>query len=248
MCFLHSWRNPAHEQAAADAVRARLRQAYVTASSGVLPQIKEFERFSTTVANAAVGPVIENYLGRLQNRLAEAGYRGELLVILSHGGVASVPEAVRLAAGTALSGPAGGVAAAVALGRDGRGARPDRLRHGRHLDGHRSGARRPARVVRRQDGGERAHRTARAGYRHAGCRRRIDRPDRPGWAACGGSGERRCRSGAGLLRPGRHRGDSDRREPGARLSRPGAIFSVAGGCWMWTRRPPLCQAVAEKLG
>jgi N-methylhydantoinase A len=119
ICFLHAWRNPAHEQAAADAVRARLQQAYVTASSDVLPQIKEFERFSTTVANAAVGPVIQNYLGRLQDRLGQAGYRGELLVILSHGGVASVPEAIRLAAGTALSGPAGGVAAAVALARGG---------------------------------------------------------------------------------------------------------------------------------
>jgi N-methylhydantoinase A len=119
VCFLHSWRNPAHEQAAAEAVRGRLQQAYVTASSDVLPQIKEFERFSTTVANAAVGPVIEHYLGRLQTRLGQAGYRGELLVILSHGGVASVPEAIRLAAGTALSGPAGGVAAAVALARAG---------------------------------------------------------------------------------------------------------------------------------
>ena len=119
ICFLHAWCNPAHEQHAADAVRARLQHAYVTASSDVLPQIKEFERFSTTVANAAVGPVIRNYLGRLQARLTESGYGGELLVILSHGGVASVTEATRLAAGTALSGPAGGVAAAVALARDG---------------------------------------------------------------------------------------------------------------------------------
>ncbi|HUB14012.1 MAG TPA: hydantoinase/oxoprolinase family protein [Acetobacteraceae bacterium] len=119
VCFLHAWRNPAHEHAAASAVRARLQHAYVTASSDVLPQIKEFERFSTTVANAAVGPVIRNYLERLGERLGQAGFRGELLVILSHGGVASVPEAIRLAAGTALSGPAGGVAAAVALARAG---------------------------------------------------------------------------------------------------------------------------------
>ncbi len=119
ICFLHSWRNPAHEQRAAAAVRARLQHAYVTTSSEVLPQIKEFERFSTTVANAAVGPVIETYLNRLQTRLAQSGYAGELLVILSHGGVASVAEATRLAAGTALSGPAGGVAAAVALAREG---------------------------------------------------------------------------------------------------------------------------------
>ncbi len=119
VCFLHSWQNPAHEQQAATAARARLQQAYVTTSSDVLPQIKEFERFSTTAANAAVGPVIRNYLNRLQDRLGSAGYRGELLVILSHGGVASVAETIRLAAGTALSGPAGGVAAAVELARQG---------------------------------------------------------------------------------------------------------------------------------
>ena len=119
ICFLHSWRNPEHERQAAAAVRARLQGAYVTTSFDVLPQIKEFERFSTTVANAAVGPVIQHYLGRLQSRLREAGYSGELLVILSHGGVASVAEAARLAAGTALSGPAGGVAACVALSRAG---------------------------------------------------------------------------------------------------------------------------------
>src|SRR6185437_8005363 len=119
ICFLHAWKNPAHEHAAAEAVRAALPGAYVTTSFDVLPQIKEFERFSTTVANAAVGPVIERYLNTLRGRLAEAGYDGELLVILSHGGVASVTEATRLAAGTALSGPAGGVAAAVALARDG---------------------------------------------------------------------------------------------------------------------------------
>ncbi|HEY4175166.1 MAG TPA: hydantoinase/oxoprolinase family protein, partial [Rhodopila sp.] len=119
ICFLHAWRNPVHEQQAAAAVRERLPDVYVTTSADVLPQIKEFERFSTTVANAAVGPVIQNYLGRLQSRLREAGYDGELLVILSHGGVASVEEATRLAAGTALSGPAGGVAASVALSRDG---------------------------------------------------------------------------------------------------------------------------------
>ena len=119
ICFLHAWRNPEHEQQAAAAVRARLQHAYVTTSSDVLPRIKEFERFSTTVANAAVGPVIDTYLHRLRDRLAEAGYLGELLVILSHGGVATVAEATRLAAGTALSGPAGGVAAAVALSREG---------------------------------------------------------------------------------------------------------------------------------
>jgi N-methylhydantoinase A len=119
ICLLHAWRNPVHEQRVAEVVRDRLPGVYVTASSDVLPQIKEFERFTTTVANAAVGPVIQNYLGRLRSRLHESGYDGELLVILSHGGVASADEAARLAAGTALSGPAGGVAAAVVLARQG---------------------------------------------------------------------------------------------------------------------------------
>lgn len=122
VCFLHSWRNPAHEQAAVAAARARLPDAFVTASSDVLPEIKEFERFSTTVANAMVGPLVRAYLERLQQRLREAGFAGPLFIMLSHGGVASVEEAVRLAAGTALSGPAGGVAALAALSRQGAGA------------------------------------------------------------------------------------------------------------------------------
>ena len=68
-----------------------------------------------------MGPVIDAYLNRLRALLTETGYRGELLIMLSHGGVASVTEATRLAAATALSGPAGGVAAAVALARAGVG-------------------------------------------------------------------------------------------------------------------------------
>ena len=121
VCFLHSWRNPSHERAAAEAARARLPNAFVTASHEVLPEIKEFERFGTAVANAAVGPVVRRYLQRLRARLEGAGFVGPLLVMLSHGGVASVEEAVRLAAGTALSGPAGGVAAALALAQQGAG-------------------------------------------------------------------------------------------------------------------------------
>jgi N-methylhydantoinase A len=121
ICLLHAWRDPAHERAAGAAVARALPGVYVTLSSEVLPQIKEFERFSTTVVNAAVGPIVGGYLARLETRLAEAGFQGPLFVILSHGGVAPVAEAVRLAAGTALSGPAGGVAAGLALARAGVG-------------------------------------------------------------------------------------------------------------------------------
>ena len=121
ICFLHSWRDDAHERAAADAVRRALPDVFVTTSSEVLPQIKEFERFSTACVNAYVGPIVSRYLARLRGRLADAGYKGSIFVILSHGGVAPVEEAARLAAGTALSGPAGGVAAGVALAQRGVG-------------------------------------------------------------------------------------------------------------------------------
>jgi N-methylhydantoinase A len=76
----------------------------------VFPQIKEFDRVSTTVVNAYVGPALSRYLTRLEQRLAEAGYRGPILIIQSHGGVAPIAESTRLAAGAVLSGPAGGVA------------------------------------------------------------------------------------------------------------------------------------------
>jgi N-methylhydantoinase A len=121
ICFLHSWAAPKHEHAAAEAVRAGLPGVFVTCSADVLPQIKEFERFSTTAVNAYVGPVVSRYLTRLEARLREAGYTQPVFVILSHGGMAPIAEAARLAVGTALSGPAGGVAAAVALAKRGMG-------------------------------------------------------------------------------------------------------------------------------
>jgi N-methylhydantoinase A len=110
VCFLHSWRDPRHEQIAAQAVRRVLQDAYVALSSEVLPKIKEFERFSTTVVNAYVGPRLARYLERLSERLRSAGYVGPVLIMQSHGGVMPIEEATRLAAGAVLSGPAGGVA------------------------------------------------------------------------------------------------------------------------------------------
>jgi N-methylhydantoinase A len=117
VCYLHGYRNPRHEQLTRAAVRRALPGVYVSLSSEVLPQIKEYERASTTVVNASVGPVLARYLARLGDRLRSAGYRGEVLVMQSHGGVVSIEEAVRLAAGAVLSGPAGGVAASRRCGR-----------------------------------------------------------------------------------------------------------------------------------
>ena len=80
----------------------------VSRSSDVLPQIKEYERVSTTVVNAYVGPTVRLYLNNLEQRLKQAD-QGEPGLILSHGGMAPVEEAARLAAGTVQSGPAGGI-------------------------------------------------------------------------------------------------------------------------------------------
>jgi N-methylhydantoinase A len=109
VCYLHAYRNPAHEIATVERLRRELPGVYVSRSSDVWPQIKEFERVSTTVVNSYVGPAVKHYLGNLERRLAEAGFAGSLFIILSHGGMAPVEEASRLAAGTVLSGPAGGI-------------------------------------------------------------------------------------------------------------------------------------------
>jgi len=117
VCYLHAWRDPAHERTTREALARALPDTYVSLSSEILPQIKEFERVSTTIINAYVGPVLSRYLDRLEARLGEAGYRGPTLIIQSHGGVAPIAEAGRLAAGGVLSGPAGGVAGSVYAAR-----------------------------------------------------------------------------------------------------------------------------------
>ena len=110
VCYLHAYRDPGHELETRRAIEAAIPDAHISLSSDVLPQIKEFERVSTTVVNAYVGPLIALYLGRLEAELHGAGFTGPLLIILSHGGVAPVDEAIRNAAATVLSGPAGGLA------------------------------------------------------------------------------------------------------------------------------------------
>ncbi|HET7875126.1 MAG TPA: hydantoinase/oxoprolinase family protein, partial [Methylomirabilota bacterium] len=110
VCYLHSYRNARHEQSTRKALARLMPHAYVSLSSEVLPQIKEYERFCTTVVNAYVGPALDRYLGNLGERLKVGGYAGDVLIMQSHGGVATIADSVRLAAGAVLSGPAGGIA------------------------------------------------------------------------------------------------------------------------------------------
>ncbi len=110
ICYLHAYRNSRHEAETQTAVAEHLPEVYLSVSSDVLPQIKEYERICTTVVNAYVGPALSRYLEALAGRLAKSGYRRDVLIMQSHGGVGTIQDSVRLAAGAILSGPAGGLA------------------------------------------------------------------------------------------------------------------------------------------
>ena len=112
VCCTHSYADPTNERRIGEILAEEMPEAYVCLSSDVLPQIKEFERFSTTVVNAFVGPILSNYMNRLRARLSEAGYADDVLIMQSHGGLATIDDSVDLGAGCVLSGPAGGIAGA----------------------------------------------------------------------------------------------------------------------------------------
>ena len=112
VCYMFAFLNPEHERETRRLLEEQLPGVYVTISSSVLPQVRLYERASTTVFNACVGPLLRRYIDDLQNQLKAAGFRGRLLTMQSNGGLMS-PEVVKdLAANTLLSGPASGPVAA----------------------------------------------------------------------------------------------------------------------------------------
>ena len=112
VCFLHAWADPGNEVRARDVLAQRLPGTWFTTSSEVVPEFREYERFSTTVINAYLLPVIDRYVKALGTRLDRAGYRGPVLTMSSAGGVMDLDTARTLPVRTILSGPAGGVAGA----------------------------------------------------------------------------------------------------------------------------------------
>lgn len=113
IAFVHSYLNPKHELRARELVLEEYPDVeMVSLSHEVLPKPPEFERTSTTLVNAYVGPPITKYLRRLTDRLADLGFSHELLVATSAGGVATAEQAARRAVSTIGSGPTGGVSAA----------------------------------------------------------------------------------------------------------------------------------------
>jgi N-methylhydantoinase A len=117
ICLVHAYADPVHERAVAAAIRARLPRLQLTLSSEVLPEIREFERTSTTVTNAYVMPVIGHYLSTLETRLESLGMTAPILIMQSNGGVMSARRARQRPVQLIESGPAAGVIAAAALAR-----------------------------------------------------------------------------------------------------------------------------------
>ncbi len=210
---------PCHEIAAVQRLARELPDVSLSRSSDVLPQIKEYERVSTTIVNAYVGPVVRHYLTNLEQRLVEAGFKGSLFIILSHGGMAPVEEASRLAAGTVLSGPAGGVSGgrrcADLLGI------PDLVPF--DMGGTSTDisliSERPGIAFRRRHAGRTTHRAAQPRHCEHRGRRRIDRQRRCRRNASCRTGKRGLRAGSGLLWQWRLGCDRYRRQRRSRLSR-----------------------------
>lgn len=115
--FVNAYANPENERRAVEVLRGFWPNPHVSCSSGILPEIREFERFSTTALNAYLQPEVSGYLSRLEAALREGRFGGEFLVVQSNGGVMAVDTACRLPIRTALSGPAAGVIAAAHVAR-----------------------------------------------------------------------------------------------------------------------------------
>ena len=112
--FLHAYANPAHELRAGEIARGIWPNAYVTLGHALLSEFREYERGTTASVNAAVQPVLDRYIGRLQAELAARGHRRDLLVMNGNGGTVPARLVADQAAKTVMSGPASGVMAAAA--------------------------------------------------------------------------------------------------------------------------------------
>ena len=117
VCYLHSYANPAHEEATTAFLEDALPGVFVSASHEVVPEYREFERLTTTVLNAFIGPLLDRYLGGLEDALRRGSSEARLYLMASSGGVMPLAGARRLPVRTVLSGPAGGVTAGVGAAR-----------------------------------------------------------------------------------------------------------------------------------
>src|SRR5467141_535855 len=117
VCFLHSYVNPEHERAAGEALREALPDAYLSLSHDILREYREFERMSTTVVNAYIGPKVGGYVSSLKSSLGKTGFRGNLSIMRSNGGVMTPEVATERPVAMMESGPVGGIIASAELGQ-----------------------------------------------------------------------------------------------------------------------------------
>jgi len=108
ICFMHSYVNPAHEQRTAEILKRAMPSLSITLSSEVCPEIREYERTSTAVANAYVQPLMDGYLARMDEALRHEQFRGAIYLVTSGGGLTSIDTARKFPVRLVESGPAGG--------------------------------------------------------------------------------------------------------------------------------------------
>src|SRR5215468_5944038 len=109
VCFLHSYANPAHEQLAGEVLRRQFPDLFVTLSHEILREFREYERTSTTVLNAYVGPRVSRYLGRFESFAEQARFAGQIAIMRSNGGTMSIAQARREPVAMMESGPVAGM-------------------------------------------------------------------------------------------------------------------------------------------
>lgn len=117
VCYLHAYANDDNERRTKEAIAKALPDVFVSTSSEVLPEYREFERFATTALNVYVAPRMRRYLGSVARRLADQGYRRPLAVMTSNGGTLPAERVAAMPVHSMLSGPAAGVIGAAHIGR-----------------------------------------------------------------------------------------------------------------------------------
>lgn len=117
VCFLYSYLRPEHERMVGEIIRREFPEAYISLSHEVLPEFREYERLSTTVVNAYLGPVVSNYLGSLVGKLKAAGIKTDPYVTQSNGGIISCELARKNTARLVLSGPSAGAIGGAHIGK-----------------------------------------------------------------------------------------------------------------------------------
>ncbi|MFY0615266.1 MAG: hydantoinase/oxoprolinase family protein [Hyphomicrobiaceae bacterium] len=117
VCFLHSYANATHEKRAAEILQTELPNVFVSTSADVFPNMREFERWTTTCVNAFTGPMFDTYLDRLEDGLSETGFDGKLYIMSSSGGMLTTATARRFPVRALESGPAAGALMSANHGR-----------------------------------------------------------------------------------------------------------------------------------